>query len=153
MNFVDLLKENALEQARNSIIESLNAKLEQVLSEAKEYMKMELFEEVEIDSEELNEAVKRNINIVKMGRVQRVRRRIRRDPKGKIVIQKNRRRSSLKGYRIVGKRGIVRRIPAIARLQKERKMKRAWKTTRRAKLRRSLLKRKISLRRRKAIGL
>jgi hypothetical protein len=102
----------------------------------------------------LDEAVKkRNPNIVKMGRVQRIRRRIRRNAKGKIVIQKNRKRSGIKGYRISGKGNTVKRIPTVERLRKARLLKRAWKTTRRAKLRRTLFKRKMSMRRRTSIGL
>ena len=66
-------------------------------------------------------------------------------------VQKSKRRSGIKGYRIVG--NTVRRIPAAARLKKARLLKRSWKTTRRAKLRRSLLKRKMSMRRRASIGL
>ena len=98
----------------------------------------------------LDEA-KRNPNIVKMGRVKKIRRRIRRNAKGRIVIQKNVRKSAIKGYRISG--NTVKRIPAAVRLRKARLLKRSWKTSRRAKLRRTLLKRKMSMRRRKSIGL
>ena len=86
-----------------------------------------------------------------MGRIQKIRRRIRRNAKGRIVVQKNVRRSGIKGYRISG--NTVKRIPAAARLKKARLLKRSWKTTRRAKLRRSLLKRKMSMRRRTSMGL
>ena len=104
-----------------------------------------MFEEVE----ELDE--KRNPNLIKMGRITKIRRRIRRNAKGRIVVQKNRKRSGIKGYRMVG--NTVRRIPAAQRLKKARLFKRSWKTTRRAKLRRSLLKRKLSMRRRSSMGL
>ena len=100
--------------------------------------------------EELDE-VKRNTNIIKMGRINKIRRRVRRNAKGKIVVQKNVRKSGIKGYRISG--NTVRRIPATARLKKARLLKRSWKTTRRAKLRRTLLKRKMSMRRRSSLGL
>jgi hypothetical protein len=86
-----------------------------------------------------------------MGRINRIRRRIRRNAKGKIVVQKNRRRSGIKGYRIKGNRVV--RIPATERLRKARLLKRSWKTTRRAKIRRTLLKRKLSMRRRASLGL
>jgi hypothetical protein len=105
-----------------------------------------MFEEIE---EQLDE--KRNPNLIKMGRITRVRRRIRRNAKGRIVVQKNRRRSGIKGYRISG--NTVKRISATERLRKARLLKRSWKTTRRAKLRRSLLKRKMSMRRRASMGL
>ena len=145
MKFIDFILEGKLNEAR----EALKARLDEIaakrLAEAKRYIEADMFEEVE----ELDE--KRNPNLVKMGRITRVRRRIRRNAKGRIVVQKNRRRSGIKGYRIVG--NTVRRIPAAQRLRKARLLKRSWKTTRRAKLRRSLLKRKLSMRRRTSMGL
>jgi hypothetical protein len=93
-----------------------------------------------------------NINIIKQGRVEKIRRRIRRNAKGRIVVQKNRKRSGIKGYRIAGGNRVV-RISATARIKKARLLKRSWKTTRRAKLRRTLLKRKMSMRRRSSMGL
>ena len=145
MNFIKLLAENKLEEAKQSIFERLNEIVAQRLQEAKRYVQADVFEEVE----ELDEA--RNPNLVKMGRITKIRRRIRRNAKGRIVVQKNKRRSGIKGYRIVG--NTVRRIPANVRLHKARMLKRAWKTTRRSKLRRSLLKRKMSMRRRSSMGL
>ena len=145
MNFIKLLAENKLEEAKQSIFERLNEIVAQRLQEAKRYVQADVFEEVE----ELDEA--RNPNLVKMGRITKIRRRIRRNAKGRIVIQKNRRRSGIKGYRIKG--NTVRRISAVERIHKARLLKRSWKTTRRAKLRRSLLKRKISMRRRASMGL
>ena len=71
--------------------------------------------------------------------------------KGRIVVQKNVRKSGIKGYRISG--NTVKRIPATVRLKKARLLKRSWKTTRKAKLRRTLLKRKMSMRRRSSLGL
>ena len=112
----------------------------------------EMFEEIEVDEEVLEEAAKkRNPNIVKMGRITKVRRRIRRNKKGRIVVQKNVRKSGLKGYRLSG--NTVKRIPATVRLRKARLLKRSWKTTRKAKLRRTLMKRKLSMRRRASMGL
>jgi hypothetical protein len=146
MRFVDYILEGKLDEARNALQNRLNEITSKRLAEAKRYVEADLFEEVE---EQLDE--KRNPNLVKMGRITRVRRRIRRNAKGRIVVQKNRRRSGIKGYRIVG--NTVRRIPAAQRLRKARLLKRSWKTTRRAKLRRSLLKRKLSMRRRTSMGL
>ena len=146
MNFIKILAENKLEEAKQSIFERLNEIVAQRLQEAKRYVQADVFEEVE----ELDEA-KRNPNLVKMGRITKIRRRIRRNAKGRIVVQKNKRRSGIKGYRIVG--NTVRKIPANVRLHKARMLKRAWKTTRRSKLRRSLLKRKMSMRRRSSMGL
>jgi hypothetical protein len=150
MNFIDKLVEGKLDEAKQSIFDRLNEIVAKRLEEVKKYVAEDRFQEVE----ELDEAVKkRNPNIIKMGRVQRIRRRIRRNAKGRIVVQKNRKRSSIKGYRIAGKGNTVRRIPAVDRLRKARLLKRAWKTTRRAKLRRTLMKRKLSMRRRASLGL
>lgn len=94
---------------------------------------------------------KRNINVIKMGRIYKIRRRVRRNDKGRITVERNRRRSGVKGYRISG--NTVKRIPTSVRIKKARLLRRSWKTKRRSQLRRSLLKRKITLRRRKAMGL
>ena len=145
MNFIDLIVSGKLDEAREALTHRLNEITAKRLQEAKRYVEADMFEEVEVLDE------KRNPNIIKMGRITRVRRRIRRNAKGRIVVQKNKRRSGIKGYRIVG--NTVRRIPAATRLRKARLLKRSWKTTRRAKLRRSLLKRKMSMRRRASIGL
>jgi hypothetical protein len=150
MNFIDNLLEGKLDDFKNNIFNRLNEITKQRLAEAKRYVAEDMLEEVE----ELDEAVKkRNPNIIKMGRVQKIRRRIRRNAKGKIVVQKNRRRSGIKGYKIAGKGNTVKRISAVDRLRKARLLKRSWKTTRRAKLRRTLLKRKMSMRRRASLGL
>jgi hypothetical protein len=117
----------------------LNEIASQRLKEAKNYVVEDMLEEAS------------NPNIIKQGRIQKIRRRIRRNKAGRIVVQKNRRRSGIKGYRIAGNRVV--RISATTRLRKARLLKRSWKTTRRAKLRRSLLKRKLSMRRRTSMGL
>jgi hypothetical protein len=145
MNFIDLIAEGKLDEARDSLKARLDKITAKRLAEAKRYVEADMFEEVE----ELDE--KRNPNLIKMGRITKIRRRIRRNAKGRIVVQKNRKRSGIKGYRMMG--NTVRRIPAAQRLKKARLLKRSWKTTRRAKLRRSLLKRKLSMRRRSSMGL
>ena len=145
MNLIELIISGKLNEAKQHSINRLTEIVGKRLTEAKRYVEADMFEEVEVLDE------KRNPNIIKMGRITRVRRRIRRNAKGRIVVQKNKRRSGIKGYRIVG--NTVRRIPAATRLRKARLLKRSWKTTRRAKLRRSLLKRKMSMRRRASIGL
>lgn len=149
MSLVSLLMQNKLEESKEFLFARLNDIVQEKLQEVKEQIAACRFEEIEIDEEVLDE--KRNPNIVKMGRIQKIRRRIRRNKKGKIVVQKNVRRSAIKGYRVSG--NTVKRIPAAARLKKARLLKRAWKTTRRAKLRRTLLKRKMSMRRRASMGL
>ena len=144
MNFIDLILKGKLDEARQALQFRLEEIAAKRLQEAKRYVQADVYEE-------LDEAIKRNPNIIRQGKIQKIRRRIRRNAKGRIVVQKNKRRSGIKGYRIVG--NTVRRIPAAVRLRKARLLKRSWKTTRRAKLRRSLLKRKMSMRRRTSMGL
>ena len=152
MSFVDLILQNKLDEAKELIFARLDDIASVRLEEAKPYVVDEMFEEIEVDEEVLEEAAKRrNPNVVKMGRITKVRRRIRRNTKGKIVVQKNVRKSAIKGYRLSG--NTVKRIPATVRLRKARLLKRSWKTTRKAKLRRTLFKRRMSMMRRKSIGL
>ncbi len=145
MRFVDLILSNKLDEAKDVLRSRLSEIVSKRLQEAKRYVAADMLEEVE----ELDEAG--NANIIKMGRINKIRRRVRRNAKGRIVVQKNVRKSGIKGYRISG--NTVRRIPATVRLKKARLLKRSWKTTRRAKLRRTLLKRKMSMRRRSSLGL
>lgn len=147
MSFLEKLIQNKLDEAKQEIFNRLNEIVIKRLSEARRYVATDMLEEVEI----LDEAPKRNPNIIRMGRVQKIRRRVRRNAKGRIVVQKNRKRSGIKGYRVSG--NTVKRIPAAQRLRKARLLKRSWKTTRRAKLRRTLLKRRMSMRRRASMGL
>ena len=146
MNFIDLIASNKLNEAKENILTRLSEIVSKRLEEAKRYVAEDMLEEVE----ELDEA-KRNTNIIKMGRITKIRRRIRRNAKGRITVQKNVRKSGIKGYRISG--NTVKRISATTRLKKARLLKRSWKTTRRAKLRRTLLKRRMSMNRRKSMGL
>jgi hypothetical protein len=150
MSFVDHIIQSKLDEAREAIFARLDELVAQKLEEAKPFVVDATFEEVEW--EELDEATKkRNPNIQKMGRVLKIRRRIRRNKKGRIIVQRNVRKSGIKGYRMSG--STVRKIPATVRIAKARKLKRSWKTTRRAKLKRTLFKRKMSMRRRASIGL
>ena len=145
VRFVDLILSNKLDEAKNVLRSRLDEIVSKRLQEAKRYVAEDMLEEVE----ELDEAG--NANIIKMGRINKIRRRVRRNAKGRIVVQKNVRKSGIKGYRISG--NTVKRIPATVRLKKARLLKRSWKTTRKAKLRRTLLKRKMSMRRRSSLGL
>lgn len=140
---IDLIIQGKLVEAKEKIFEQLDSLLAVRKEELKRYVAEDTYEEVELDE----------ANIIKMGRIKKIRRRIRRNKKGQIVVQKNRRKSAIKGYRIAGKGGTVKRISAITRIQKTRKLKRYWKTKGRAKLRRTLLKRKMSIRRRKSMGI
>lgn len=147
MRLVDFILQGNVIEAKKCFDNLMSEKIQQRLEEERKEVVDSFFE-----GEDLVEATKRrNPNIIRMGRVQKIRRRVRRNTKGRIVVQKNVRRSGIKGYRISG--NTVKRIPAIERLRKARLLKRSWKTTRKAKLRRTLLKRKMSMRRRASMGL
>ena len=143
MSVLDSIIHRQLGEAKDIIFARMNELVAKRLSEAKRYLVADMFEEVELDEA--------SSNIVTMGRIQKIRRRIRRNKKGRIIVQRNVRRSGIKGYRISG--NSVKRITATARIHKARMLKRSWKTTRKSKLRRSLLKRKMSMRRRSSMGI
>ena len=145
VNLVDLIVEGKLAEAKELIFNRLDVIASENLQEEKAIVGSTTYVVVE---EELNEA---SSNIVKMGRIKKIRRRIRRNAKGRIVVQKNVRKSAIKGYRVSGNRVV--RIPTIQRIQKARKLKRYWKTKGKARLRRTLLKRKMSIRRRTSMGI
>jgi hypothetical protein len=142
MKLIDLIFEGKLVEAKEELFNRLNEVAAKRLEEIKRTVAADIYEEVEV----IDEA-----NIQRMGRIQKIRRRIRRNAKGRIIVQRNVRRSAIKGFRISG--NTVKRIPAMARIQKSRKLKRYWKTKGRAKLNRTLLKRKMSLRRRTSMGI
>jgi hypothetical protein len=142
MNFIELISQNKLSEARDVIFAHMNSVVAKRLEEEKRAIAVDIYDVVE----DLVES-----NIVKQGRIQKIRRRIRRNAKGRIVVQRNVRRSAIKGFRISG--NTVKRIPATARIQKARKLKRYWKTKGRARMNRTLLKRKMSMRRRKSMGI
>lgn len=142
MKLIDLIFEGKLVEAKEELFTRLNEVASKRLEEIKRTVAADIYEEVEV----LDEA-----NIQRMGRIQKIRRRIRRNAKGRIIVQRNVKRSAIKGFRISG--NTVKRIPAMARIQKARKLKRYWKTKGRAKLNRTLLKRKMSLRRRTSMGI
>ena len=158
MNIIELILKNKLDEAREEIFLRLNEIASSRLEESKQNIGKEYCDEYEIIEEEfdaeeeglLTEAVKSR-NVIRQGRILKIRRRIRRNAKGRIVVQKNVRKSAVKGFRISGNKVV--RIPAIKRIQKARKLKRYWKTKGKAKLNRTLLKRKMSLRRRKSMGI
>lgn len=140
MKLIDLIINNKLSEAKELIYNLLNKKaVDGIVEEGKNVS-------FESEVEPLDEG-----NIVRMGRIQRIRRRIRRNKKGRIVVQRNVRRSAIKGFRLSG--NTVKRIPAAQRIMKARKLKRYWKSKGRAKLSRTLLKRKMSMRRRKSLGI
>lgn len=145
MNLVELIVANRLTEAKQLIFNRLDEHFEEKLEEEKQFIGSNIY----IESDESIEEA--STNVIKIGRIKKIRRRIRRNKKGRIIVQKNIRKSAVKGFRISGNRVV--RIPAIQRIQKSRKLKRYWKTKGRSKLRRTLLKRKMSLRRRASMGI
>jgi len=143
MSIVNKILENKLTSLKEDIFAHLNSIVAKRLEEKRREMSADIYGD---DLANLLEG-----NIVRQGRIQRIRRRIRRNAKGQITVQKNVRRSAIKGFRISG--STVKRIPAAQRIQKARKLKRYWKTKGRARLNRTLLKRKMSMRRRKSMGI
>jgi hypothetical protein len=139
---IDDIIRQRFEDAKNRIFASLDEMLERKLIALKRTIASDYFEE-------LSEAF--NPNRQKVGRIIKIRRRIRRDKKGKMVIQKNKRKSAIKGFRISGNKVV--RVSAVSRMKKSRNLKKFWRSKGRSKLRRTLLKRKMSMNRRKAIGL
>jgi hypothetical protein len=145
MNLVELIVANRLTEAKQLIFNRLDEHFEEKLEEEKQFIGSNIYIESDEPIEEASP------NVIKIGRIKKIRRRIRRNKKGRIIVQKNVRKSAIKGFRISGNRVV--RIPAVQRIQKSRKLKRYWKTKGRSKLRRTLLKRKMSLRRRTSMGI
>ena len=140
MNLIDALLSNDIIKFKELVYEQLSIIAARKLEEEKKEIASAQFEV------ELEEG-----NIITTGRVQRIRRRIRRNKKGRIAVQRNVRRSAIKGYRLSG--NTVKRIPVQQKMHKARMLKRYWKTKGRSKLKRTLMKRKMSMRRRKSMGI
>ena len=140
MNLIDALLSNDIIKFKELVYEQLSIIAARKLEEEKKEIASAQFEV------ELEEG-----NIITTGRVQRIRRRIRRNKKGRIAVQRNVRRSAIKGYKLSG--NTVRRIPVQQKIHKARMLKRYWKTKGRSKLKRTLQKRKMSMRRRKSMGI
>jgi hypothetical protein len=140
MRLIDALISNDLVKFKELVYEQLEVIVARKLEEEKKEIAASQFE-IELDEG----------NIVKMGRIQKIRRRIRRNKKGRITVQRNVRRSAIKGYRLSG--NTVRRIPVAQKMHKARMLKRYWKTKGRSKLKRTLQKRKMSMRRRTSMGI
>ena len=142
MKLIELIAQNKLTEAKELIFNRLNQIAASRLAEAKEIVAEQQYVEVEV----LDEG-----NIQRMGRITKIRRRIRRNKKGRIVVQRNVKKSAVKGYRLSGSKVV--RISAMQRINKTRKLKRYWKTKGKARLTRTLLKRKMSNQRRKSMGI
>jgi hypothetical protein len=147
VSLVDLIVSGRLAEAKEIVFARLDVISSERLQEEKVVVASNTY--LVVEEEQLDEAG--SPNVIKMGRIKKIRRRIRRNAKGRIIVQKNIRKSAIKGYRVSGNRVV--RIPAIQRINKARKLKRYWKTKGKARLRRTLLKRKMSIRRRTSMGI
>lgn len=138
--FVSKLLSNNLVEARNEIEGRLKELVEEKLNHIRLRVAEDLSEDLGIDFELVVEA-----NVMRMGRTKLVKVRVR---KGKI--QRRKKLSAVKGYTIRG--GKLTRMMPQERRHRKLSAKRS-KFKRRAKLRQALRKRKISLRKRTAMGL
>jgi hypothetical protein len=141
--FVSKLFANKLVEARNELEEKINQLVEEKLNQVKLRVATEMFEDCGVEFV-LDEGNKRS-NVLKMGRTKMIRVRVR---KGKI--QRRKKFSAVKGYTI--RNGKLTRMMPQERRHRKMGAKRS-KLKRRSKLRTSLRKRKISLRKRRAMGL
>jgi len=132
-SFVSKLLSNNLVEARNEIEDKLKKLVDEKLNQLKLRLVAEMYDVV-------NEG-----NVLRMGRTKLVRVRIR---KGKI--QRRKKLSAVQGYTIRG--GKMTRMMPLERRNRKMAARRS-KFKRRAKLRQSLRKRRMSLRKRTAMGL
>jgi hypothetical protein len=131
--FVSKLLSNNLVEARNELEDKLKKLVAEKLNQFKLRLTAEMYDVV-------NEG-----NVLRMGRTKLVRVRIR---KGKI--QRRKKLSAVQGYTIRG--GKMTRMMPLERRNRKMAARRS-KFKRRAKLRQSLRKRRMSLRKRTAMGL
>lgn len=134
-DLISAILSNDFNQAKKILEARLDELADDALTDLKEDLASEMF-----DVEELEEG-----NIMKMGRTKMVRIRVR---NGKI--QRRKKLSAVKGYTMRG--GKMTRMSPMERRHRKMGARRS-KFKRRAKLRQSLRKRKMSLRRRNAMGL
>jgi hypothetical protein len=140
-DFVSKLLSNQLNEAKEDLNTRINSLIDEKLNQIKLKVASDLYEEIGVEVT-LEEGIR---NVLKTGRTKVVRVRIR---KGKI--QRRTKLSSVKGWTIRG--GKLTRMSPIERRNRKMAAKRS-KFKRRAKLRQSLRKRQMSLRKRRAMGL
>lgn len=141
--FVSRLLSNNLVEARNELDVKIKNLVEQKLNQIKLRVTAEIYEEIGVEVDFVDALTEGNI--LRMGRTKMVRVRIRR---GKV--QRRKKLSAVKGYTI--RNGKMTRMMPLERRNRKMASRRS-KFKRRAKLRQSLRKRKMSLRRRTAMGL
>jgi len=132
---------NNVTMLRTEVFSMLNDLVSQKLDEAKSILSERVFGE----PEELEETA----NVMKIGRTKLIRRRIRR-VNGRIVVQRNIRRSAVKGFTLRG--GKLKRITAMQKVRMKRAQRRGA-IKRRAHKQQILRKRMFSIRRRNSLGI
>ena len=144
MSFVSKLLSNNLVEAKNELDTRIKELVNEKINQLKLRLAAEIYEgcgvEVDFVVEKLSEG-----NILRMGRTKMIRVRIRR---GKV--QRRVKKSAVKGYVMRG--GRLTRMTPMERRHRKMGARRS-KFKRRAKLRQSLRKRRMSLRKRTAMGL
>ena len=138
--FVSKLLSNNLVEAKKELEEKIQSLVNEKINQMKLRIASEMYNDIDVYEEELTEG-----NILRMGRTKMIRVRIR---KGKV--QRRIKKSAVTGYTI--RNGKMTRMSPLERRHRKMGARRS-KFKRRAKLRQSLRKRKMSLRRRTAMGL
>ena len=143
-DYIDAIFSGNLVEAKKILENRINDIIQEKLDDIKFDVASKMFEEYDLDFDYFREIITEG-NIQRIGRVKLIKARIR---GGKV--QRRKRLSAVKGYTIRGGRMI--RMSARERLNRRMAARRA-KYKIRAKRSQILRKRKISLRRRKAMGL
>jgi hypothetical protein len=138
--FVSKLLSNNLVEAKKELEEKIQSLVNEKINQMKLRIASEMYNDIDVYEEELTEG-----NILRMGRTKMIRVRIR---KGKV--QRRIKKSAVTGYTI--RNGKMTRMSPLERRHRKMGARRS-KFKRKAKLRQSLRKRKMSLRRRSAMGL
>jgi hypothetical protein len=139
-DFVSKLLQNKIVEAKELLNQRISDLVTEKLNQIKIRLAAEMYDDFEVEEEELSEA-----NVQKMGRTKLIRVRFR---GGKL--QRRVKKSAVPGFTIRGGR-LVRMSPVERR--KRKLAARRSKFKRRAKLRQALRKRTLTLRKRKAMGL
>jgi len=138
--FISNILSNKLNEAKKQLDKKIESLVNEKVNQLKVRIAAEMYHDFDIVEEELTEG-----NILRMGRTKMIRVRIR---KGKV--QRRVKKSAIPGYTI--RNGKMTRMSPLERRHRKMSSRRS-KFKRRAKLRQSLRKRNMSLRRRTAMGL
>lgn len=146
-DLVSKLLSNKVVEARNLLDAKIKGLIDEKINQIKMRLAVEMFEDTDVEMyfEELDEGTVQRTNVQKMGRTKIIKFRVR---KGKI--QRRKKFSSVKGYTIRGGK-MTRMMPSERRHRHIASIKSKFK--RHAKLVQTLRKRRISLRKRRSVGL